>query len=220
MADVVNFNPDLLSIMERLNIRLGFGDMTIAELCDRYGLPVNLFLMVCSIYTFENYVPQIDELGSDDIPYIIAYLRTSHRYYTKKSFPRLHKNIHLMVRSCDEINSKVLNKFYDDYDSEVNHHFEYEEKIVFPYIEDLIKLKHGDFESYNIDKFEENHSNIDEKLNDLKNIVLKYLPENGSNAVRYEVINEILAIEKDLKRHSSVENKLLIPLVSKLERNG
>ncbi|MBQ5424541.1 MAG: hemerythrin domain-containing protein, partial [Bacteroidales bacterium] len=65
--------------------------------------------------------------------------------------------------------------------------------------------------------FEENHSNIEEKLHDLKNIVIKYLPENASQQSRINVLNEIFKIENDLNKHSVIENKILIPLVSKYE---
>ena len=88
---------------------------------------------------------------------------------------------------------------------------------MFPYILSLIDSKQKNANSYRIKDFEENHSNIEEKLQDLKNIVIKYLPESASQQSRINVLNEIFKIEDDLNKHSIIENKILIPLVSKFE---
>lgn len=219
LADIISHDHELLPIIERLNIKLGFGDSDIAQVCKRYDLSVDLFLMICNVYSFENYTPNTSTLKITDIPHIVSYLRASHHYYIKNFFPSLHKNIHKMVQSCDEASQIALNRFYDNYDAEAANHFEYEENVVFPYIENLIQKNTSQKNEYSIEQFERNHTNIEEKLNDLKSIVIKYIPEENSNAARFEVVNNIFQIERDLMKHTLVENKLLIPLVSKLEQN-
>ncbi len=219
LADIIAADRGLLSILERLNIKLGFADADVGEVCRRYELSADLFLMICNIYSFEDYMPNIENLKDSDIPRLVAYLRASHNYYTERFFPRLHRNIHSMLNDCDEVNSKVLNRFYDNYDAEITNHFGYEEHVVFPYIERLVAHRNLDGNEYCIETFFENHSNIEETLNDLKNIVIKYIPEEFSTPVRFEVIANIFQIERDLRKHTLVENKLLIPLVAKLERN-
>ena len=69
----------------------------------------------------------------------------------------------------------------------------------------------------NIKKFAHNHTNVEEKLNDLKNIIIKYLPDSYTSEIRATVLREIFRIESDLRKHATVENRLLIPLVAKLE---
>lgn len=216
MADIIAADPGLLSIFKRLNIRLGFGDATAADICKRYKLSANLFLMICNMYSFSDYVPIADNLKESDTKKIIDYLKTSHNYYVQNDFPRLHKNIHLMMEKCDDVNNRTINKFYDDYQDELDKHFSYEEKIVFPYIEELLSGRRGD---YSMDKFKRRHSNVNEKLGDLKNIIIKYLPDKYGSNVRYDVLQDIYRIEKDLLAHTMVEDKLLIPLVSKKERD-
>ena len=51
-ADLISADWNLLSIFERLNIKLGFGEATISEICTRYNLSTELFLMICNIYSF------------------------------------------------------------------------------------------------------------------------------------------------------------------------
>lgn len=218
MAEIVCC-PEQLSILERLNIRLGFGEATIEEICGKYGLSTNLFILICNIYTSDSYVPSIEGLTKSDVPKIVSYLKKTHSYWLEQCFPRLHANIHAMLQSCDAINQRVLNQFYDDYDAEVEKHLAYEENVVFPYVMSVIQGEQNS--KYHILDFEKNHSDIDEKLRDLKNIIVKYLSDDqcaSNHSVRIDVLNDIFKIETDLNKHTLIENSLLIPLVSKIEK--
>ncbi|MBO7652612.1 MAG: hemerythrin domain-containing protein [Bacteroidales bacterium] len=216
MAEIIT-DYSLLTIIDRLNIKLGFGDASIDEICRRHNLSTDLFLMICRVYAIDGFAPDISNLTNGDIPKLIGYLQRTHKYWIESFFPNLHINIHTMLESCDERSAKILNKFYDDYDDEIQKHLDYEENTVFPYIISLGEGKKDVSNKFCIKDFEENHSNIEEKLHDLKNIVIKYLPENASQQSRINVLNEIFKIENDLNKHSVIENKILIPLVSKYE---
>ena len=74
-------------------------------------------------------------------------------------------------------------------------------------------------DGYSMEQFEENHSNIDEKLNDLKNIVMKYLPSVCDTVLRNSVLYHIFFLEDDLDRHTMIENNVLVPMVNRLEEN-
>ena len=219
VAHLLANDSSLLSILQRLDIKLGFGDATVSELCSRYGISEELFLMICNIYSYHDYQPSIGTLGKNDIKSITTYLRASHRYYTTVCFPAIHEGIHTLVKSLDDVSRKLIDKFYDDYDNEIINHFRYEEEVVFPYIEKLTDENRPAETLYSITQFEENHSNINEKLNDLKNIIAKYLDEQYSSPQRFELLYTIYSVENDLRKHSLIENKLLIPLVEKLEKS-
>ena len=96
-------------------------------------------------------------------------------------------------------------------------HFKYEDSIVFPYIQSLMD---GTVNSqFHIHQYEENHSNIEDKLSDLKNIILKYLPENCSSSERISVLIKIFNFETELSKHSLIEDKILIPFVQEIEKS-
>ena len=218
MADLVASDMSLLSILQRLNIALGFGEATVAEVCAQHNISADLFLMICNIYSFRDYEPQIETLTDDDIRNITTYLQASHKFYRNICFPTLHNHIHSMVKELDDVSRRLIDKFYDDYDSEVNNHFQYEEEIVFPYIERLLNNGPSADNGYRISLFGHNHGNVNEKLNDLSNIIIKYLNGNYASQLRFEILGEIHYISNDLMKHSSIENKLLVPLVEKIER--
>ena len=222
LADLLESDYRLLSIVSRLRIPLGFGETTVGEMCRRHGLSTELFLLICRIYASDgDFVPAPDHLTVGDLADIMKYLHRSHSYYSETVIPRLGSKIGEMMDACDAIHRKILNTFYSDYCREVANHFDYEEQTVFPYIEALLAGEtpaggHG----YSIEKFEENHSDIDAKLSDLKSIIIKYLPDSCPAEVRYEILFDIFRFEEDLTRHTEIENNVLIPLVEKLESNG
>lgn len=220
LAELIAADNSLLSILQRLNIRLGFGEATVEDICTRYNISTGLFLEICNIYSFRHYQPHIETLTESDVASITTYLRTSHKFYSEVCFPAIHNSIHSLVKELDDVNRRLIDKFYDDYDNEVTNHFKYEEEVVFPYIEAMQAGGDIDDEAYHISKFEDNHSNISEKLNDLKNIIIKYLPEEHSSALRFNLLNDIYAVESDLRKHSLIENKLLIPLVEIMEKKN
>lgn len=215
LADLIDVNFKLLNVLSRMGISLGFGEETISEVCARRGINLNSFLLICNVYTYEDYVPSADLLSGADPLTIVGYLHNSHAFYLDREFVSLKNNLKAMVEPCDDMQKKIVARFFEDYKAQVENHFAYEEEVVFPYV---MALKRGESsEGYAIEQFEENHSNIDETLSDLKKIVMKYLPETCDTIMRNEVLYRIYRLEEDLSKHTIIEDHVLIPIVSKME---
>ena len=147
---------------------------------------------------------------------LIAYLKNSHSYYLDNRMLAIQEQLKEISEGCEQQHQQILYLFFNEYKNEVIRHFEYEEITVFPYISNMMKgVRPGD---YDIGVFRENHSNIDDKLNDLKNIIMKYLPGDTLSDMRIRVLFGIFALEEDLSKHSLIEDKILVPLVMKLEQ--
>lgn len=217
-AELIEADYKLLSIFSRLGIRLGFGDISVEEMCRRYGISTELLLLICRVYSLPGYEPSCQHLDSTDLNDIMSYLHSSHVYYSHVAIPRLRGKIDALTDSLDENHRKVLARFFSDYCTEVDNHFAYEENVVFPYVHAVIE--NTDTGDYSIEKFEDNHSDIDEKLCDLKSIIIKYLPESCPTELRAEVLFEIFRLEEDLCKHTLIENNVLIPMVQNMENNG
>ena len=121
-----------------------------------------------------------------------------------------------IVENGDASVQAILKQFYADYKQEVWNHFEYEEDTVFPYIRQLLNDKSKP--NYQIDQFEQNHSNIEDKLADLINIIIKYLPGKLRTADRISMLQDLNALSADLNRHALIEDKILVPFVEYLEK--
>ncbi len=204
MADILSDNR-MLSVLERLHFKLGFGDTTIAEVCGRQSFPSGLFVEMANVFASPEYSPDLSGLGRSDIALLADYIRSSHRHYSEISVPHLHGLIHTMLGDVGTSFADALNKFFDELVEKLNEHFEHEEKI-------FNSIGCGNYEA----ESEESHSQFLEKLDDLKNIVIKYLPDNGQNASRYSMLNHLLAMEADMRNHMRVEEKLFNPLVANL----
>lgn len=217
LSDMIDTNYHLLHVLSRLNISLGFGEISIAEMCEKHHISVHSFLNICNIYTFEGYTPEKHSLSKTDIKDIVAYLHSSHKYYIEIIIPRVKAKLSELTITCEKAHQKILTQFFEDYYTEVMNHFQYEEDTVFPYIDSLLQSKTK--RTYDIAQFQRHHSDIDGKLNDLKNIIIKYLPQNSAVEVRNDTLFEIFLLEEDLEKHTLIENNILIPLVSKLEKD-
>lgn len=216
LADLLLANYKLLLVLNRFDIHLGFGEKSVEEVCSKQGIPLSLFLLVCNVYTFEDYLPKEDELQSFNIEHLIRYLQNSHIYYKVKCLPGIERQLNVMAKQSNSKPTQILQRFFVDYQKEVLNHFDYEESVAFPYANYLLK---GNFtEAYSIRQFEQNHSNIEEKLNDLKNIIMKYLPDTGFIEQLNSILFDLFELEDDFRKHTLIEDKILVPLVMQLEK--
>ena len=91
----------------------------------------------------------------------------------------------------------------------------YEEKIVFPYVRNLLEGVKDP--KYNISIFRKRHDQIEMKIVELKNILLKYYP-GPDNYLLNSVLFDIFATEQDLASHNRVEDYLFVPAVLAIEK--
>lgn len=215
LADAITSHPALIRLLPRFNMQLGFGDKSIKSVCEYYNVPTNLFLLVCNIYAFDNYRPSIDDITSTDNSHLITYLEKSHIYYIEKRIPHIESHLIKIADQLDPKHGTILVTFFNQYKKEVQQHFSYEENIVFP----LIKGCQDESSSYTpFDKYAEEHTNIEDALDDLIQIVFKYLPSNIEHDNTIGMAFDILQLTKDLKKHALIEERILIPFLEHLER--
>lgn len=218
MADVILVNSRLLYVLPYFGINLGFGEKTVKQVCNENNISAPLLLLVCNIYTFDDYRPDSRDLTQIPIEGIILYLRNSHKDYLEIRMPQIMDNIARLTVICQLKNGNILSSFCEKYKQEVIAHFKYEEEIVFPYI---IQLLHGvKSNHYTIKEYETHHSDIDAALNDLKNIMIKYLPQDCTIEKCRDILLSLFTFDYDLGKHTLLEDKILISLVEHVEKNN
>ncbi len=215
MSELVEANYHLLAVLSRFGIEGGFGERTVRELCEKNRLDTDTFLLICNVYTHKDYAPSQDILRDGRIEDILRYLHQSHDYYMNNALVLLASTIEKLVEPCSETQKSVIWKFFSDYKEELDKHFAYEEGEVIPYVQNLLLGKRNC--NYSIDRFEENHTNIDDKLSDLKNLILKSLPANCDDRLRVRLLNYIFALQSDLESHTAIEDNILVPMVRLIE---
>ncbi len=216
IADMIGAYPNLLLLLPRFGMKLGFGECNIKDVCKKHDISPIFFMLVCRAYTEPNFLPSKADIMSVSMKDMMAYLKSSHRYYTNMRLPHIERHLTSVIKACEPILGKTLNNFFEEYKSEITKHFDYEEKTVFPYIESLLAGSH--IKGYSIAQFKKNHSNIEDKLTDLLNILLKYLPSDIDEENRIDLSLHIIELSSDLRSHSVVEEHILMPFVENIEK--
>ena len=137
MAELVISNPKLMLTLSRFGIELGFGDHNVKEVCEKANVSPSFFLLICNLYSNQDFIPSQDDIKSVDTN-ILSYLLESHKYYLKEKLPHIESHLERITEACPEKFANTISRFYKEYKDEVTSHFKYEEQIVFPYINSLL----------------------------------------------------------------------------------
>ena len=215
MAALIESDCHLLPILSRLGMTTGFGEQTIEQTCGRYGIDAATFCLICNVYSLGGFKPSAWEIALAKPEDVIFYLHSSHNYYLDSALTVLEPKLEELLKPCPAKQAAAVRRFFSEYEAELRTHFNFEEEKVFPYIQKLIEG--SSVTGFNIDMFKDNHSNVDEKLGDLKSIIMKSLPDSCDGNLRLEILDLICHLQRDLARHTCVEEDVLIPLVRRME---
>ncbi len=210
LRNLIRDNSLLLMVMSRFGISLGFGNKTVKEICESHGVDTATFLTVANFIS--NKKCDYKSLSLDSL---IQYLKRAHNYFLDYNLPTIRRRL-IEAIDCsgtDEVALLIL-KFYDEYVIEVRRHMEYENETVFSYVENLLQDHYQD--EYSIQMFANKHNEIVPKLEELKDIIVRYYPQKANNSLN-SVLFDIINCEQDLTSHCMVEDYLFVPAVKKLE---
>ncbi|MBR5482105.1 MAG: helix-turn-helix transcriptional regulator [Bacteroidaceae bacterium] len=211
MRDLVKDNSALILVMGRFGISLGFGDKSVRDVCRNHNVNENTFLEVANFVSEKQYNHK-----SILLPALIGYLKQAHEYYLDFNLPNIRRKL-IEAIDCsgkDELAMLIL-KFYDEYVAEVGKHMEYENNVVFSYVEQLLQGFLN--RSFSISEFAGKHAPIGYKLKELKDIIIRYYPEKN-NYLLNQVLLEIILCEQDITSHCMIEDKLFVPAVKLVEQ--
>ena len=216
MIDLISDNYSMLQGLSAFGIRLGFGDKTVNEVCREQDVDCYTFLTVVN-FLINGYTPK----ETDDkisVKTLLGYLRASHLYFLDFQLPSIRTKLEASLCEGDGLAILIL-RLYDEYAHDIRLHMKYEEKTLFPYVEALLRGEQKP--DYNVEIFSKHHSDTTGKFQELKNIIIKYLPHNGLannqlTATLYDIYNN----EDWLQNHSNVEEVLFVPAIRILEQRA
>jgi len=218
ITDLFFENPSLLLMMEHFDLNFILNNKTVEEVCRDNNINKELFISIANLY---NGFLQVNEsnLGIDDLNLIIKFLRNSHQYYINEKYPEISSLIDLVHQENDTPEIKLVKKFVREYFEDVAEHLDYEDKTVFPYFLSLVSPEAEKKSATNVSVkiYSEHHSDIESKLDEIKNLLLKHITLKNDRKLRRKLLLCILELENDLQIHSIIEEKVLMPLISKVE---
>ena len=216
MIDLISDNYSMLQGLGAFGIRMGFGDKTVEEVCVSQNVDCYTFLAVVN-FVINGYVPkETDERIS--VETILGYLRASHRFFLDFQLPSIREKLKTTLCQDDNLTTLILH-LYDEYAHDIQKHMRYEEKTLFPYVEALLRGEQTS--KYNVEIFSKHHSDTTGKFQELKSIIIKYLPQdslsnNKLTATLYDIYNN----EEWLLNHANVEDHIFIPAIRLLENRN
>lgn len=216
MSELICDNYPMLLVMSRFGIDLGFGEDTIAQVCQKSGVDINTFLSVVNLLILNDRSGYKIECEKISLPTIINYLKRSHEYFLGYRLPVIRRELIEALSHGDDAVSIVIVKYYDEYVAEVNNHMMYEENILFPYITSVVGGSSSD--QYSSDQYSEHHDKVASKLSELKSIIIKYYPSKTIDSL-ITVLYDIFSCERDLASHNDIEDLLLVPTLKLYETN-
>lgn len=226
LIDLIESNPRMLLVLDRFDISLGFQEMSIQEACEKNQVDLKVFMLIVNLFTNDKlaYTEEFKEriisnsyLDRHQVLQIVSYLRNAHTYYLESKLPYVRRLLDSFIEHHKTEHTIRLRSFFDEYEKDVQNHMEYENNVVFPYIEKLCQNIPQDHQ-YNIDHFEDNHTNIEDTPCDFKNLLLKHFPPTKERFYRNQILFSLYDLEYDLIEHGRIEDKILIPIIKKMEQ--
>ena len=211
LRELVSDNAMLLPAISRFGISFGFGDGSVELVCRENNVHAGTFLCVCNLLSGYPFSDSDISLSS-----LMRYLKNAHSYFLDIELIKIRRNLIEAINYSDSNEvTTLLMKFYDDYVVEVKKHMEFENEVIFKYVERLLE---GELDSdYNISRYSDSHVDTAEKLKELKDLFI-YHYKQKDNARLSGVLFDIITCERDMLSHFDVESRLLIPAVRRLEK--
>lgn len=216
MAGLVSENINMLFVLSRFGIPMGFGESTIDEVCRQNGVDTPTFLAVVNLNLQDGPTQKMPD-GNVKPEAITEYLHNAHEYFLQYRFPIIKERLKEAMNDKEgaDVSVSVL-RFFDEYIAEVKKHMAYEEKNVFPHVRNLLQ---GKADNYQISVFSKRHDQIESRLNELRDILIKYYKGATGHAFN-AVLFDIFTCAEDLREHNEVEDALLVPLIEQLEKQA
>lgn len=198
--------------ISRFGIPLGFGDDSVDVVCRKWDVDSPTFLAVANFLSNRPY-----NVSGISLEALILYLKSAHAYFIDFLLPGIREKLVKAIgdQKNDEV-ARLLITFFDDYVTEIREHMEYENNTVFNYIQSLIE-KNNQPITIPSGLFSDRHDDVARKLNELKDIIVRYYPRGDANLMN-SVLFDIISCEKDILNHCAVEDNLFEPAVRELEK--
>jgi regulator of cell morphogenesis and NO signaling len=216
LFEMICSDYQLLNIISRFGMNLGFGEKSIEEICEENNIDCNTFLAIINFT--KNNSENIWHLNEISLQTLCDYLKQSHSYYLDFLLPTIRRKLIEAIGALpeNEVASLIL-KFYDEYCIEVKKHLKTEDKEIFPYVEKLIRGEIIPANNYTEDITALHRRPLDQKLSELKKLIIKYFKSDNNNYLINSVLYDIFLLEEDLISHSKLETKLFLEEIKKLE---
>ncbi|HEV7332254.1 MAG TPA: iron-sulfur cluster repair di-iron protein [Flavisolibacter sp.] len=203
------------------------GKKTLKQVCDEKGL--DIAAVEAALDNAQATQKAGEHFDRWNLDFLTDYIYNKHHVYYYDEGPVIADLLtKVLMRHGDHY--PVLNHIYELYKTlaeELGGHFAKEEKIVFPFIKELVQAKatgntealHSQFSlTAPVKMMEEEHEAAGEILEALQKLTNGYnAPEGACNSFQF-LYQKLKALDEDLHQHIHLENNILFPRALALEK--
>lgn len=190
LSEVIGENHQLIPVINRFGIKLGFGDRNIGDICKSHDVNTDFFLAILNTFLNEDYFPE-KKLKQFDIELVVTYQQQTDAYLIHSQLYNLEKHLNAFLSMSDPNNTQLK----------------------------LIRRLFAEFKDELTGQIEKGMVNGDGPLallTDLKNIIIKHISGDFNENMCYAVIFTIDSFQKDLEKNNRIREKILRPMIDAL----
>ena len=213
LCDVILHEPSVIPVINRFGIILGVGDKSIRTVCEEKNLDCEFFVTILNTFINEDYFPE-NRLKSFCATQIVNYLTQTNAYYEQFQIPNIERHFNFLINQSDSENNnlELMKQFFDELKKELLSRIENDKNCWFPSIKVAAETLHGEYYGEKFQPDTEENDSLEEKLDDLKSLFVIHLKGEYDLNLCHGVIFAIYSLEKDIKQHNRIRNRILRPI--------
>ena len=218
LCDIILQEPSTITVLDRFGISLGVGDMRIGDACHEHDIDVNFFTTILNTYINESYFPQTALLAFS-ASRIIDYLAKTNEYYERNVIPNIERHFAFLISKTPAQNNNLvlMRQFFDEVKTELVQRIEDDRNKWFPTIA-LNEMRSIGKMPNPVKYVEDINDPIEEKIDDLINMLIMHLKGDYDHNLGYAVITAIFSLKKDIKQNNRIRNRILMPISQALSQ--
>ena len=215
LCDVILNEPTLIPVINRFGIILGVGDKSIRTVCEEKKLDSEFFVTILNTFIDEDYFPE-NRLKSFCAAQIVDYLTQTNAFYKQFQIPNIERHFNSLIQKSNNGNNnlELMKQFFDELKKELLTRIENDQNHWFPTIKAAAESLHSEYYGNPIAQDAQESDTLEEKLDDLKSLFVIHLKGEYELNLCHGVIFAIYSLEKDIKQHNRIRNRILRPMAN------
>ena len=213
LCDVILNEPSIMPVNNRFGIILGVGDKSIRTVCEEKNLDCEFFVTILNTFINEDYFPE-NRLKSFCATQIVDYLTLTNSYYQQFQIPNIERHFNSLISQSDSDNNnlELMKQFFEELKKELLSRIEHDRTSWFPAIRAAAEQLQGEYYGEHIHYDHDEPDSLEEKLDDLKSLFVIHLRGEYDLNLCHGVIFALYSLEKDIKQHNRIRNRILRPI--------
>ncbi len=199
LGEVIAADPSLIPVIGRFGIRLGVGELSIAEVAAAHGIDPGFLTAILNIFTDEGYFPE-KKLRSLEVALVVDYLHKTNGYYLAQQLPNIGRHLQAFIARSSVTNNslEMLGRLFETFRQGLQERIAYDEQELFP---TLLAGRHAP-RYRTADESEE-------LLAEMINIMVRHLTGDYDMNLCYAVVFALSSLRRDVACHRRLRERIL-----------